>query len=141
MPRKSGRSSSNKRTSKSKSAAKRSRSTAKRRTPVRTAASRGKSATNSAKRTKRAKSAKRAKVGGSREAARTFGTSNDFGVSPGNPELVRLVSEEVKHRPAGSHRHDDRQPRAGSSGTREAGVGGPDAGAGANSGGDVDPEF
>jgi hypothetical protein len=64
----------------------------------------------------------------------------DFGVQPTDASAIRQASEEAKHRPAGDHRVDDRQPRSGVD-SREAGVGMRDSGPASDSGGDVDSDI
>jgi len=80
------------------------------------------------------------KVGSSRRAARSVGGKNDFGVSAGEEthRQERLyVSAETKHSDPGG-----RQPRSSTlMGNRVAGAGGPDAGPGSNSGGDIDTDI
>jgi hypothetical protein len=79
------------------------------------------------------------KVGSNPRAARSIGGKNDFGVSAGDPthRQERLyVSEETKHSDPGGT-----QPRSSTlTGNRVAGAGGPDAGPGSSSGGDLDTD-
>jgi hypothetical protein len=113
-----------------------------------TTRSKGKSAKRSSTTRRRTVAAKsrsvgksaRRKVGASRSAAKKFAGKRDFGVQPNDASAIRQASEEAKHRPAGDHREDDRQPRSGVD-SREAGVGMRDAGPGSDSGGDVDSDI
>jgi hypothetical protein len=63
----------------------------------------------------------------------------DFGVPADKPAAQRAVSRRIRAQHPGEHSESgDVQPRAGTE-TREAGVGGQEAGPGSFSGGDVDP--
>ncbi len=88
------------------------------------------------------KTSKSGKVGSTHKAAKGFGGKTDFGVESSRSlgEYSKRKGREAKFRPAGSHLEDPRQERGSTQARRESGVGKSNAGPGANSAGDVDPD-
>ena len=83
------------------------------------------------------------KVGSAPAAARRFGGKIDFGVpeSKAHTEFARRKSREAKFTPTPSRPSDPRQEIGAIQQARVSGVGKSNAGPGAASGGDLDPDF
>ncbi|MGE5610270.1 MAG: hypothetical protein ACM359_13535 [Bacillota bacterium] len=93
---------------------------------------------------KRKKSEKKAteeqsgKVGSSKEAAKEFGGTQDFGQEPEKAPPALPEGTDSNELPLRPSRYQG--TRGGSTGTRTTGVGAPEGGPGSGSGGDVDPD-